>query len=74
MPVTKNFSDRVYAEPRRDIEPFTFNDSVASVFDDMIERSVPGYRSIVMQTGMLAAKFSVADTVCYDLGLSLIHI
>jgi len=69
--VTKISSDRVYAEPRQDIEPFTFNDSVASVFDDMIERSVPGYRSIVLQTGMLAAKFSVADTICYDLGSSL---
>lgn len=63
--------DRVYAEPRRHIEPFEFNDSVASVFDDMIERSVPGYRSIVLQTGMLAAKFATVDTICYDLGSSL---
>ena len=37
----------------------------------MIERSVPGYRSIVLQTGMLAGKFSVPGTTCYDLGSSL---
>ena len=66
-----NPSDRVYAEPRKQTEPFEFNDSVASVFDDMIERSIPGYRSIISQTGMLAAKFSVPDTLCYDLGSSL---
>ena len=64
-------SDRVYADPRQQIEPFEFNDSVASVFDDMIERSVPGYRNIVLQTGMLAAKFAQPDTICYDLGSSL---
>jgi len=64
-------TDRVFAEPLSQIEPFEFNDAVASVFDDMIERSVPGYRSIVLQTGMLAAKFSVPETACYDLGSSL---
>ena len=67
----KNPTDRVFAEPLQQIERFEFNDAVASVFDDMIERSVPGYRSIVLQTGMLAAKFSVPDTACYDLGSSL---
>lgn len=69
--MTNNPSDRVFAEPREQIEPFEFNDTVASVFDDMIERSIPGYRSIVLQTGMLTAKFAVPDTLCYDLGSSL---
>ena len=69
--MTSTPTDRVFAEPLNHIEPFEFNDSVASVFDDMIERSVPGYRSIVLQTGMLAAKFSVPETACYDLGSSL---
>lgn len=69
--MTKQPTDRVFAEPLSQIERFEFNDSVASVFDDMIERSVPGYRSIVLQTGMLAGKFSVPGTACYDLGSSL---
>ncbi len=69
--VTNPPTDRVFAEPLDQIAPFEFNDSVASVFDDMIERSVPGYRSIVLQTGMLAAKFAKPGTVCYDLGSSL---
>ena len=69
--MTSTPTDRVFAEPLSQIEPFEFNDAVASVFDDMIERSVPGYRSIVLQTGMLAAKFSVPETACYDLGSSL---
>ena len=69
--VSSTPTDRVFATLRQRTEPFEFNDSVASVFDDMIERSVPGYRSIVMQTGMLAARFSVPGTVCYDLGSSL---
>jgi len=63
--------DRVFAEPLANIERFAFNDDVASVFSDMIERSVPGYRSIVTQTGLLTARFAVPDSCCYDLGCSL---
>ncbi len=66
-----NTTDRVFANTLDHIKPFEFNDAVASVFDDMIERSVPGYRSIVLQTGMLAGKFSIPGTTCYDLGSSL---
>lgn len=69
--MTDTSTDRVFAETLNQIEPFEFNDAVASVFDDMIERSVPGYRSIVLQTGMLAARFAVPGTACYDLGSSL---
>lgn len=69
--MTDRPTDRVFAEPLSQIKSFEFNDAVASVFDDMIERSVPGYRSIVLQTGMLAGKFSVPGTTCYDLGSSL---
>jgi len=64
-------TDRVFAEPLETIERFAFNDDVASVFSDMIERSVPGYRSIVTQTGLLTARFAKANSHCYDLGCSL---
>ncbi len=64
-------TDRVFAEPLETLERFAFNDDVASVFNDMIERSVPGYRSIVTQTGLLAARFAKSNSHCYDLGCSL---
>ncbi len=64
-------TDRVFAEPLTTLERFAFNDEVASVFSDMIERSVPGYRSIVTQTGLLTARFAKTDSRCYDLGCSL---
>ena len=64
-------TDRVFAEPLDSIQRFAFNDDVASVFGDMIERSVPGYRSIVTQTGLLAARFAKPESHCYDLGCSL---
>lgn len=63
--------DNIFAEPLQRVAQFSFDERVASVFDDMIERSVPGYRSIVAQTGALAARFARADTHCYDLGCSL---
>ena len=64
-------TDRVFAEPLETLERFAFNEDVASVFSDMIERSVPGYRSIVTQTGLLTARFGKANSKCYDLGCSL---
>jgi len=69
--VTETSKDRVFAKQQSNIEPFQFNSAVASVFDDMVERSVPGYRSIVLQTGLIAAKFATKDSACYDLGCSL---
>ena len=69
--MAQQLPDRVFAEPLACIERFAFNEDVASVFDDMIERSVPGYRSIVTQTGLLTARFAKPDSCCYDLGCSL---
>lgn len=71
QPSQQPSTDRVFAEPLATIERFAFNEDVARVFSDMIERSVPGYRSIVTQTGLLAARFARPDSYCYDLGCSL---
>lgn len=38
--------DEVFATPQENIAPFEFNEKVASVFDDMIDRSVPFYKEI----------------------------
>lgn len=71
MTDTHSQSDRLYAEPRVKVEDFRFDATVASVFDDMINRSVPGYELIIANTGLLAAHFAQPGRVLYDLGCSL---
>jgi tRNA (cmo5U34)-methyltransferase len=44
---------------------------VAEVFDDMINRSVPGYATIVSMIGLLARQYCVPGSRVYDLGCSL---
>ena len=63
--------DSLYADPLSEHGLFTFDDSVARVFPDMIKRSVPGYATIVSMTGLLAGKYAVAGSALYDLGCSL---
>ncbi|HEB77416.1 MAG TPA: carboxy-S-adenosyl-L-methionine synthase CmoA [Methylothermaceae bacterium] len=63
--------DRLFATPLAEIAAFRFDDRVAAVFDDMIERSVPGYRTIVTAIGMLAARLAQPESHFYDLGCSL---
>ena len=63
--------DTLYADPLSDHGLFTFDDSVARVFPDMIKRSVPGYPTIVSMTGLLAGRYAIANSTVYDLGCSL---
>ena len=62
--------DRIY---RTDAgtEPFRFNENVARVFPDMLQRSIPGYAASIEAIGSLAARYVRAGTNCYDLGCSL---
>ena len=50
---------------------FSFNQKVAEVFPDMLERSIPGYRTTINSIRFLASKYSKKGTNCYDLGCSL---
>jgi len=50
---------------------FVFDDSVASVFDDMISRSIPGYRTIISMIGVMANRHCLEGSAIYDLGCSL---
>jgi len=50
--------------------PFEFNDTVASVFDDMIQRSVPFYNEIIKNQALLTSRFYRENTMIYDLGCS----
>lgn len=63
--------DRLYADPREEVERFVFDERVAAVFGNMISRSVPGYATIVAMTGILARQHAVPGSRIYDLGCSL---
>lgn len=62
--------DRVFAHNRLPGD-FVFDDEVARVFDDMINRSVPGYSTIVAMIGVLAERYCQPGSNVYDLGCSL---
>ncbi len=66
-----NRSDTLFAEPVGQVTPFNFDANVASVFPDMIQRSVPGYEAILSMIGDMAERYVQDDSVCYDLGCSL---
>ncbi len=53
------------------VADFVFDERVAAVFTDMINRSVPGYGTILTMIGTLAGRYVQADSLCYDLGCSL---
>lgn len=63
--------DRLYAQARAVVTDFVFDERVARVFPDMINRSVPGYATIINMIGALAAQWVKDGSWCYDLGCSL---
>lgn len=63
-------TDRLFDSPRHLVD-FVFDESVASVFPDMIRRSVPGYETVTPLTGLIAARHLPDNGRCYDLGCSL---
>lgn len=63
--------DNIYSDTLTNVADFRFDDTVAAVFPDMIQRSVPGYSNIIAMTGLIAARHAQDHTCCYDLGCSL---
>lgn len=65
--MTSPRQDRIYAhaQPAQD---FVFDDKVADVFTDMINRSVPGYATIISMIGTLADRYCTPGSNVYDLG------
>ena len=63
--------DILYAEARPKVSDFVFDAAVADVFTDMINRSVPGYQTMLGLLGVTAAKYAQPNTNIYDLGCSL---
>jgi len=71
MPNTQHPKDTLFAEPLLAVKGFRFDEKVADVFTDMIQRSVPGYGTILSMIGDIAERFVQDDSICYDLGCSL---
>lgn len=62
--------DNIFNNKLDSISDFNFGEKVASVFDDMLERSVPFYQEIQRMIVELALDFAVEGTNIYDLGCS----
>ena len=62
--------DRVFAEKLTTVTPFTFNENVARVFDDMLLRSVPLYCEVLKQQARMSMRYYQAGSRVYDLGCS----
>ena len=62
--------DSLYATPRG-AGQFRFDAEVAGVFQDMVERSVPGYASLIHGIAVLGGKYARAGATGYDLGCAL---
>lgn len=60
--------DEVFKENMANIADFAFGEKVASVFDDMLDRSVPFYRETQRMIVEMAVDFAVDGTNVYDLG------
>ncbi|AIR07096.1 MULTISPECIES: carboxy-S-adenosyl-L-methionine synthase CmoA [Cedecea] len=63
--------DTLFSAPIAKLGDWTFDERVAEVFPDMIQRSVPGYSNIISMIGMLAERFVQPHSQVYDLGCSL---
>lgn len=63
--------DLIYAEQQEKLADFVFDERVAAVFPDMINRSVPGYATIIGMIGLLAGRHASSGSNLYDLGCSL---
>jgi tRNA (cmo5U34)-methyltransferase len=65
------FADRdPFAQKVGDTGRFTFNETVAAVFDDMVARSIPSYAQTQSITAEIAGEFLSAGGILYDLGCS----
>src|SRR5262245_35776781 len=62
--------DEVYRDERAAVADFKFDQSVATVFDDMVSRSVPFYGEIQRMIAEMARDFATPESTVYDLGCS----
>lgn len=67
----KTSQDNIFSSPLEEIVDFVFDEKVVDVFPDMINRSVPGYSTIINLIGITALEYAKPNTRIYDLGCSL---
>lgn len=60
--------DQLFTENNSTIGDFHFDGATASVFDDMVNRSVPFYAEMQRMTGEIAADFATPTSNLFDLG------
>jgi len=63
--------DNIFGDSLGEIVDFEFDSKVANVFEDMLNRSIPGYSTIISTIGTLTKVHAKPDTNLYDLGSSL---
>lgn len=63
--------DTLFSHAYEAVGAFQFDESVVAVFPDMIQRSVPGYQTILTGIGELTPQFVQPASRLYDLGCSL---
>jgi len=63
--------DTLFSDTTEHLKSFAFNAEVASVFPDMITRSVPGYMHTLKMIEVVAQCHAQQHTRLYDLGCSL---
>jgi tRNA (cmo5U34)-methyltransferase len=66
----ENHTDDFFRDEIKKVSDFKFNNKVAKVFDDMVNRSVPFYGEIQRMISELAADYIQPGTNVYDLGCS----
>jgi len=64
-------TDTVFQGPLEAIVDFSFDVAVVDVFEDMVNRSVPGYGLLIALTRTVTRQFAQENTHLYDLGCSL---
>lgn len=67
IPKMTELTDKVF-ETEKKVSDFSFNQEVATVFDDMVSRSVPYYDEMQRMSVELVRDFAVDDSNIYDIG------
>ena len=63
--------DDIFIEGNLSGLPFSFNEEVTEVFEDMIDRSVPGYNTTLRIIQQQTKNHYIDGSNIYDLGCSL---
>jgi len=67
----KTKQDQLFEQQFESVKSFAFDKQVVEVFADMIQRSVPGYETILKSIAMYCMQYAQQDSRIYDLGCSL---